>query len=275
MAPAGRAGATKERAAPADARGEMAGTLHRSLLAGHPTETERLDVIARYLPAVGSPTGGDWYDVVPLEDGDIAVAVGDVAGHGAIAAAVMDRLCTPLAALLLAGHPPAQALELLDRFAGHVDGAQLSTAMCVRLSPASGRIAFSRAGHPPPLLIRDEGSAFLDVGLAPALGLNIPRRRPVALATLSPGATLLLYTDGLVERRPLPPDHCLSRLVAAGAQLHSAPLRELVDGVLDRMLAGGEPHDDIAVVAIRLSSQPGSAGPPLPPGSAEPPMSTP
>src|SRR5918911_1990193 len=132
----------------------MAETLQRSLLPGELPAVDRLAVTARYLPAVeGTSAGGDWYDVLPLPGGAVAVAVGDVVGNGAPAAAVMGQLRSALAGLLLAGFGPARALEVLDRFAGQIAGAAVSTVACLQLDPGTGRLVYSRAGHPAPLLI--------------------------------------------------------------------------------------------------------------------------
>lgn len=160
-----------ERAALADVRREMADTLQRSLLPVRLPELEGLEVTARYLPAVaGTQAGGDWYDVHRLDDGRVAVAVGDVVAHGAAAAAVMGQLRSALAALLTAGHPPARALELRDRIADDVPGARVCTVACLALDPDTGRLAYSRAGHPPPLLLDGAGARYLEDGLGAALG---------------------------------------------------------------------------------------------------------
>ncbi|MBW8768047.1 MAG: GAF domain-containing protein, partial [Geodermatophilales bacterium] len=133
---AGQIAVAFERAALADVRREMAETLQRSLLPGDLPHVDRLAVTARYLPAVtGTQAGGDWYDVLPLGDRGVAVAVGDVVGNGAPAAAVMGQLRSALAGLLLAGFGPAQALEVLDRFAGQISGARVSTVACLRIEP--------------------------------------------------------------------------------------------------------------------------------------------
>jgi anti-anti-sigma factor len=246
-----------ERAALADVRREMAETLQRSLLPGDPPAVDRLAIIARYLPAVhGTAAGGDWHDVVPLPDGAVAVAVGDVVGNGAPAAAVMGQLRSALAGLLLAGFTPARALDVLDRFAGHVPGAAMTTVACLRLEPAAGRLTYCSAGHPPPLVLDAGEVGFLDGGLSPALGLPISGPRPQATLTLSPGATLLVYTDGLVERRGESLDEGLERLAAAVTARRSEPLPALVDGVLSRLVDGDGGNDDVAVVAVRLQSAP-------------------
>ncbi|WP_409331573.1 SpoIIE family protein phosphatase [Trujillonella humicola] len=250
-----------ERAALADVRREMAETLQRSLLPGHLPAVDRLAVAARYLPAVsGTSAGGDWYDVLPLPDGAVAVAVGDVVGDGAPAAATMGQLRSALAGILLAGLPPARALEVLDRFSGHVDGARVSTVACLRLEPDAGRLTYSCAGHPPPLLANGgDGTGhhgYLDGGLGPALGLPTSGPRPEAARALPPGATLVLYTDGLVERRGVTLDDGLERLATAVTRRLSAPLPVLLDGVLDDLVDGDGGTDDVAVVAVRLLPAP-------------------
>jgi anti-anti-sigma factor len=252
---AGQAAVAFERAALADTRQEIADTLQHSLLPRRIPELEGLTVTARYLPGQrGAQAGGDWYDVLPLADGGVALAVGDVVGNGAAAAAVMGQLRSALATLLLEGHPPSRALELLDRFAARVEGARVSTAACLLLDPVTGRLVYSRAGHPPPLVLGEGGARFLDDGLGPALDLALPGRRRDAETELSPGSTLLLYTDGLVERRGATLDVGLDRLATAAAELADADPPALVDALLDRLLDGGGPVDDIAVVAARLAS---------------------
>jgi anti-anti-sigma factor len=252
---AGQIGAAFERAALADARREMADTLQRSLLPGDLPAVDRLAVTARYLPAVqGTSAGGDWYDVLPLAGGAVAVAVGDVVGHGAPAAAVMGQLRSALAGLLLAGLSTARALEVLDQFAAQVPGARMSTVACLRLEPDTGRLTYSSAGHPPPLLVGGGGTRrdrYLDGGLGPALGLPAAGSRPEVTLPLPPGATLVLYTDGLVERRGATLDDGLERLATAVTTRRSSPLPALLDGVLDELVDGNGGTDDIAVVAVR------------------------
>jgi PAS domain S-box-containing protein len=247
-----------ERAALADVRREMAETLQRSLLPAAVPDLDRLALAARYLPAVqGTSAGGDWYDVLPLADGAVAVAVGDVVGNGAPAAAVMGQLRSALAALLLAGFGPARALELLDRFAGHVGGTRLSTVACLRLEPGTGRLTLSSAGHPPPLLVDAAGRVgYLDSGHGPALGVPARARRGETALTLPPGATLVLFTDGLVERRGATLDDGLERLAVEVTARRSGPLAGLVDGVLGALLDGHGGNDDVAVVAVRLLPAP-------------------
>jgi PAS domain S-box-containing protein len=258
LALAGQAAVAFERAALADTRREVADTLQHSLLPGRLPSLERLAVTARYLPGQqGTQAGGDWYDVLPLSDGRVALVVGDVVGNGAAAAAVMGQLRSALAMLLLEGHAPASALDLLDRFAARVVGARVSTAAVLLLDPETGRLVYSRAGHPPPLVLGPGGARALDAGLGPALDVSITgARRADAETRLRAGETLLLYTDGLVERRDAPLDDGLERLAAVAAGLAGAPPAVLVGGVLEGMFDEVGPADDVAVVAARLVPTP-------------------
>jgi anti-anti-sigma factor len=266
---AGQAAVAFERAALADTRQEVAETLQHSLLPRRLPDLDRLVVTARYLPGErGTAAGGDWYDVLPLPDGRVALAVGDVVGNGAAAAAVMGQLRSSLATLLLEGHPPARALDLLDLFAAQVEGARVSTAACLLLDPVTGRLTYSRAGHPPPLVVDPAGAArLLDDALGPALDLprGGPGRRD-ATTGLTPGSTLLLYTDGLVERRGSGVDAGLARLAEAADELRGLLPGPLVDGLLGRLLDGGGPADDVAVVAARLVPGPLELDLPAEPG---------
>ncbi|MGY1739622.1 MULTISPECIES: SpoIIE family protein phosphatase [unclassified Blastococcus] len=250
---AGQVAAALERAALADVRREMADALQRSLLPARLPTSDRLTVTARYLPAVGgTAAGGDWYDVLTVADDCVALVVGDVVGHGAPAAAVMGRLSSALSGLLLAGHPPSRALERLDRLAEQIDGAGLATVACLQLDALTGRLTHSSAGHPPVLLAGPDGSVrYLESGHGPALGVPGSGRRPEGVTVLTTGATLLLYTDGLVERRDAVLDDGLARLAAATATRSGAPLPELVDGVLAALLAHSRVDDDVAVLAAR------------------------
>src|SRR4051794_6101204 len=210
-----------ERAALADVRGEIAETLQLSLLPRSLPRLDRLAVAARYLPGVrGTRAGGDWYDVLPGDDGRVALAVGDVVGEGAPAAAVMGQLRSALAGYLLEGHEPARALDLLDVFAGTVDGAAVSTVTCLLLDPATGALLHASAGHPPPLVLDGDGARYLTGGEGPALALPVRAAHRQARTTLAAGSTLLLYTDGLVEERHRTLDDGMARLadVAAGGR---------------------------------------------------------
>ncbi|OBG95625.1 ATPase, partial [Mycobacterium sp. E3251] len=146
--------------------------------------------------------GGDWYDVVDLDDGRIAMVVGDCVGHGLAAATVMGQVRSACRALLFENPSPGAALSGMDRFAARLPGAQCTTAVCAVLNPETGELIYSSAGHPPPVLVHADGTTqILDDGHTIALGVRADWSRPEARVTIPARATLLLYTDGLVERR--------------------------------------------------------------------------
>jgi anti-anti-sigma factor len=247
-----------ERAATADERRAIADVLQHSLLPQELTDLPGLALAARYLPAAhGTQAGGDWYDVIPLPAGAggrdrVAVAVGDVVGQGARAAAIMGQLRSALSAYLLEGHSPATALERLDRFAARVPGAQGSTATCLVLDPGSGELEHASAGHLPPLVTGPGGARLLDGATGTVLAV---RGRPPfvpARARLEPGESVLLYTDGLVERRDEVVDAGLDRLVEAASAAQALAPSALVGAVLrDVEDAGTGAGDDVALVVVR------------------------
>ncbi len=263
-----RAASALERAATADERRRIADTLQRSLLPHEVPELPGLGIAARYRPgARGAQTGGDWYDVVPLEGGRVALVVGDVVGQGSGAAAVMGQLRSALAAYLVEGHGPARALELLDRFAARVPQALGSTVVCVVVDPAAGELHWARAGHPFPLLTGPDGARFLDGDVGGAVlgvrgrpgGGTVPPHR-TGTAPIGPGCTVVLYTDGLVERRDRVVDEGLDRLRAAAAAGHGRDPDALADVLLEHDAPGtGVPDsspDDVALLVVRLLPAP-------------------
>jgi PAS domain S-box-containing protein len=232
----------------------IAETLQRSLLPQGLPQLDRLALAARYLPgAAGTQAGGDWYDVVALDDSRVAIAVGDVVGQGPAAAAVMGQLRSVLSTALLAGSSPAEALELLDRFAARLPAATASTAACLVLDWDRGTITWARAGHPPPLLLADGEAQYLDAAGSGTV-LGVPGRRPFTEGTASvePGAVLVLYTDGLVERRNAPIDVGMDRLAAAVQRYGGLPPEDLATVLLPELLADTEQPDDVALIAARL-----------------------
>ncbi|GAA3478875.1 PP2C family protein-serine/threonine phosphatase [Streptomyces yanii] len=223
--------------------------LHSPDLAGHD------DVAVRYLPAAGSlNVCGDWYDLVDLPDDGFAVAVGDVVGHGLEAAAVMGMLRSALSAAVRALHEPAKALEVLGLYARSIEGALTTTAAQVVVDPHSRSIAYSSAGHLPPVLVHHDGAIeLLDQATDPPLGAR-PKHLPGPQAELpyTPGDTLVLYTDGLVERRGEDIDAGLHRLTdALGRYARLGPER-VADAVLARLGVSAGARDDIALMVLRL-----------------------
>jgi anti-anti-sigma factor len=235
----------------------VAQTLQRSLLPGRVPEFDRLALATRYLP--GAPdvaAGGDWYDVLALDEHQVAIVVGDVVGQGAAAAAVMGQLRTVLAAYLLDDHGPAAALERLDRLAVRIPGALASTAAVMIVDLDSGRLSWARAGHPPPLLVEPDDVRYLAEGAGGPLGVT--RRPPYreAVTRIEPGACVLLYTDGLIERRGQVIDEGLNHLATTATKLCAQPPTTLLDGLLAAALPDTGPADDIALIAARYLPAP-------------------
>jgi integral membrane sensor domain MASE1 len=230
----------------------IADVLQHSLLPRALPVLPTLSMAVRYLPAaVGTRAGGDWYDLLELDDRTVAIVVGDVVGHGPTAAAVMGQLRSALAAYLTEGHGPAEALTRLSRFARRVEGARGSTATCMVLDPATGRLRWAHAGHPPPLAIGPDRAAYLDDATGTLLGVIDPPPYTEGRATLAAGSSILLYTDGLVERRGEVVDEGLDRLLTAAGRFRGGP-ESLLDHVHATLVAGTEPSDDIAMIVVRL-----------------------
>ncbi|MBD0843617.1 MULTISPECIES: PP2C family protein-serine/threonine phosphatase [unclassified Streptomyces] len=210
----------------------------------------------RYRPAVGSlNVCGDWYDLVDLVGGNrIGVSVGDVVGHGLAAAGVMGQLRSALTATSRVADGPAQALDVLGRYAHVVDGAESATAVTTFVDFDHHRITYSSAGHPPPVLLHPDGRVeFLDRATDPPLDARPdPVPRPQAETEFADGATLVLYTDGLVERRGEDIYAGLDRLADSLVRhCHDAP-EVLADAVLLELLPPGGATDDTALVVVRL-----------------------
>ena len=250
--------AASERAAVAIARAQVhererqiATTLQRALLPASLPEIDGLSFAARYEPAADVDVGGDWYDALPLPSGDVALAIGDVAGKGLHAAAMMGEMRGGLRAYALEAGGPDEVLARLDGLASH-SWHEMATVALAMLDPGTGRVRYASAGHLPPLLLRPDGSATLLNG---GRGAPLLAYRPAGAATarLDPGACLVLYTDGLVERRGEVIDDGLARLVRA-ADGYRGAAAPLCDALLERLHTDtGGPRDDTAVIAAQRS----------------------
>jgi PAS domain S-box-containing protein len=232
----------------------IAETLQRSLLPERLPDLPGVQLAARYLPgSTDVQVGGDWYEVVPLTGGRLSAAVGDVVGRGIRAAAAMGQFRNAMRALALEGLSPARVLDRLSELSIGL-GREFATATMLELDPTTGIVAYSSAGHPPPLVLPSDAAPwFLDGGRATPLGVEPGMAYPEAVAQLSPGTTVLVYTDGLIERRGETLEEGLARLRAAAGS-ETDPER-LVDGVLDA-LTGEHREDDVALLAIRYVMAP-------------------
>ncbi|MGY1742750.1 MULTISPECIES: SpoIIE family protein phosphatase [unclassified Blastococcus] len=233
--------------------------LQRSHLTAPPRLPD-LQVAVRYVPATReAQVGGDWYDVFTQPDGSTVLVIGDVAGHDIDAAATMAQLRGLLRGIAYDNADgPAAVLTRLDAAVEGLGLGALATVLVARLTPTGdGRVEvrWSSAGHLPPVVVgRDSAARALDGGRPELLlGVHPGTPRTDATVVLDDGSTLLLYTDGLVERRDQVFDTGVTRLTAALAELREHPVETVCDGVLARLVPDGA-EDDVALVAVRLAA---------------------
>jgi PAS domain S-box-containing protein len=236
-----------------DREREVALTLQSSLLPALQPVGHRAAV--RYRPAVSAlNVCGDWYDLADLPDNRTTVAVGDVVGHGLSAASVMGQLRSALSAAARVADGPAAALDALSLYADSVEGAQSTTVVKAHIDWEGRTITYSSAGHPPAALAHPDGRVeFLDHATDPPLGARPEHQpRPQASVGFEAGATLVLYTDGLIERRREDIDVGLDRLAAALAAHRAADPEDIADALLSELLPPTGATDDTALVVLRL-----------------------
>jgi PAS domain S-box-containing protein len=229
----------------------IAETLQRSLLPERLPRIEGLEIAARYLPAgQGAAIGGDWYDALERPDGRVALVVGDVVGHGLRAAAIMGQLRNAFRAYGLAENSPAEVMAKVNRLVMTGEDEVMATALYLVLERETGEVHYSSAGHPPPLVLSDSGASFLEGARSVPIGAVDPGVFREASATLPTDASLLLYTDGLVERRDEPLERRLDALAEA-ADRAPGGLEGLCDAVLAGVIGHSMPGDDVALLAVR------------------------
>lgn len=217
-------------------------------------------VAARYLPADGSlAIGGDWYDVIDLGDERRGIIVGDCVGHGLDAAAVMAQLRSASRAMLMRSIDPAVTLATLDSLAFTLQGAMCATAVCAVIDRRTRTLTYSRAGHVPPLVVAPDGIRWLEGASGLPLGVDTGVMRTNETTDLDVDSMLIVYTDGLIERRDHSLDTGLQRLAAAAVELHgSGPAQHVADGLL-RELVGDDVSDDVVLVVKQLLSHEGES----------------
>jgi PAS domain S-box-containing protein len=228
----------------------VAEMLQRSLLPQRIPDVPAASIGVRYHPARSeAEVGGDWYDVFELPAGQVGIAMGDVAGKGIRAAAVMGQLRAALRAYALEGYTPGETLERLNQF---IDPGAMATLVYLVYEPATGMARYSNAGHLPPLVVAPDGvTTFLEGGRAAPLGSDPLKGYPVAEVVLSGDSTVVLYTDGLVEEKGRSIDDGLTDLARLAATHHGAIIESLLDAIMHGRLGGKAPDDDIALLALR------------------------
>jgi serine phosphatase RsbU (regulator of sigma subunit) len=280
---ADRAGLALDNARLYEQQRQLAQELQRSMLTA-PPEPDHAHIVVRYIPAAqAARVGGDWYDAFVQPDGATTLVIGDVVGHDTAAAASMGQLRSMLRGIAVTGDAgPAELLGQLDFAMTQLQLHTYATAALARFEQTPAELArgvtrmrWANAGHPPPLIIHPDGTVaelaswFGDL----MLGVDHTVRRRDSVVSLDRDTTVLLYTDGLIERRGSILDDGMERLRCAAAELAHRPLEELCDELIER-LVDGTPEDDVALVAIRLHRQdrprPVEAGPRIVPPTVPP-----
>jgi PAS domain S-box-containing protein len=245
---------------------QLAEVLQRSLLTDPPA-LGRTAVVVRYVPAAeAARVGGDWYDAFLQRDGSLVVVIGDVVGHDTAAAAAMGQLRGLLRGIAhYSSAGPAEVLRGLDEAIVQMHDETLATCAVARFErdgDGGSRMRWTNAGHPPPIVLAEDGTVTVlgeEIGDL-MLGVDPTVVRSESVVPLPAGATVLLHTDGLVERRESTIDEGTDVLTGHLKELAGSPLEELCDGLLRRMLRG-IPQDDVALVAVRPAGpEPDEAG---------------
>lgn len=227
--------------------------LQRSLLPQRLADVVGVNVAARYLPA-REEVGGDWYDVFELPRGRVGVVIGDVVGHGIAAAALMGRLRTALHSYAIEGHGPGRTLELVDRFVQSLNESAMATAAYAVFDTYTSTLQYSTAGHLPPLVISASGVRTLEVTPAPPLGAFPYGRCPEHELSLESGEMLLLYTDGLVERRGVALSAGIDVLATAVSAAQTP--EDACTLAVAKLVPPEGLRDDVAIVALQNAAVP-------------------
>ncbi len=233
----------------------IAETLQRTVLPESLPRLDGVDLAARYLPGTAElDVGGDWFDAIQLGDGRLGLVVGDVVGKGVQAAATMGQLRNALRAFSLDQMKPSSTVARLNRIAEEILDTAFATVVYAIADPAARVCRFTAAGHPPPLVAYADGRVeLLEDGRGLPLGAGSDGSYPQSVVDVPDGTIMLLYTDGLVERRDRPIDDGLALLRTAVETGPSDP-EGLIEHVLEQLVGEGERGDDTAVLAVRFLS---------------------
>ncbi len=223
--------------------------LQRSLLPSRLPELDDMEFAERFVPGGVELVGGDWYDVFELPSGRIGIVIGDVVGHGLSAAVVMGRLRSVLRSYAFIGDDPAITLDQVDAKFSHFEPDEMATIGYAVIEPGHDRLVVATAGHPPPLLVEPDGDAqFVAVKPGPPIGAGLRVQRTSVEVELPRGATFMVYTDGLFERRSQPFTESLERLRRS---LRPGPVETAVGDLMETMIGDDGLDDDTAVLALR------------------------
>ncbi len=237
-----------------NAEHQIAVTLQNALLPDTIRWDPSVTIEARYAAAGDQlQVGGDWYDTFAWPDGRIGMMVGDVVGHSIESAAAMGRLRAAASALAATiESSPAKLLEALDRFAQSPDGVDFATVACVVIDPATGLLTYASAGHPPTLVVTAGNSVHhLSNAQSPPLCASVQSSRPEATMTLEAGSLVVLYSDGLIERRRESLATGMLRLETAIIDRFEQSTADILDGLISDLTNESPAQDDIVVVACR------------------------
>jgi phosphoserine phosphatase RsbU/P len=227
--------------------------LASSLMPGRLPDLPGLELAARYVPNDDRGVGGDWYDVLDLPDGRVGLVIGDVTGHGLRSAIIMGRLRSALRAYALIEEDPAVVLQYLDRKLQHFEPGHMATVCYGTLNPERDTLRISLAGHFPPMVAMPGETAVRPaLPVDPPLGVRSGIKRCAADLPVPPGATLCLFTDGLVERRGSDIDTDLDRLRTS---MCAGPADLTCADVLHGMVDAREIDDDVALLVLRRSEK--------------------
>ncbi|WP_406506400.1 SpoIIE family protein phosphatase [Streptomyces sp. NBC_01602] len=245
-----------ERARLYDTSQELAQILQAAMLPDSLPDLPGLDVAARYLPSVrGMDIGGDFYDLVRVDDTTAAAVIGDVQGHNVTAAALMGRCRLSIRSQAAAGATPAQALAQANRQLVDLDPGRFVSCLYTQLDLAHRRALLATAGHPPPILRHPDGHAeVLHVPPGVLLGIDPDADYPTTEIPLAPGSVLALYTDGLVETPEVDLDDAMAGLAGQLARTRPQPMDQLATHLIDHARRTAPRTDDIALLLIRLGT---------------------
>lgn len=228
-------------------------TLARSLQPAQLPAPPGVAFAARYVPGHGT-VGGDWYDVFPLPSGRIGIVIGDVAGSGLSAAAVMGRLRSALRAYALETEEPGEVLDKLDRKATHFETHTMTTVAYAVFDPARNELRISLAGHLAPVrALPGQPAALAELAVDPPLGFGLARhQRQTSVLSVPAGAAVCFYTDGLIERRDSTLDAGEDRLRGA---VTAAPAESVCATAMSRLVGAGSAEDDVALLVLHRHPQ--------------------